>query len=382
MKKRALIITSIPYSPSNRGIDIITEALGEMSDFEVTHLTFATKRYVKKFSQYNHEAKGVRHLYLRQSSLSYLERLMHAWPDVVVRWINKRSLNKINFDFSSYDLIVVESGKPVLLLPLMPDSATIIYRCSDPMPTLFTHPEILQWEVRMLKRADFVITVRDLKRLELGSGYTSDKTTVIYNGFNISMDISGNRDDSPQYGNKGDLRNLVYVGYTTLDGGLLVRLAKEIPNAQLHIIGECLIESDKKLVSNEKRIHLYGNLPSSEYLEIVRSADVAIMPFKKEDRLSCIGMNSKFLMMMAFNLPIVSRELGYQDEFPPSRFISFQNDDEAFVSEVRRMLEYGNKQVDYNIDLYAYSRDGRIEEYQRYFSKIIMDINNLEKSDD
>lgn len=367
-RPRILVVSSIPFSPSNRGIDIITQALVGL-DAELTHLAFASKWYLRHNVDSQAKEYGINQQYLFYSSFGYVERIMRNWGSSITKWVIEHSVRNLSFDFTSYNLIIIESGKPVFLLPLLPDNSYVVYRRSDPMSIAYKNPEVLACEDRIMRRANQILEVRDFERLGLCPDYARKKSTIVTHGYDL---LESDEDISASVISREDegCMNAVYVGFIPLDVQLLVRLAEEIPNLKLHIVGDCLSRMEKMHIAKYKNIILYGNIPSCEYLPIVKSCDIAIMPFKKTEQLDYLGLNSKFLMSMASGLPIVSRELGFQDEFPDSEDIFFSNDDEAFCRAVKRKLSSLHGPVEYPIDLDCLSKSRKTIEYQEYFKKV------------
>lgn len=130
-------------------------------------------------------------------------------------------------------------------------------------------------------------------------------------------------------------------------------VVKEIPNAQLKIIGGGSRENQKKLAKmitdNQlwKNIELCGFLPNDQAFKIVKSSQLFIFPSHEE------GFGMAIAEAMACGLPVVAWGLPIYSEVFPTGLIQVKEEDtEGFARQVinilsnkNKLLEYGEKAV-------------------------------------
>lgn len=366
-QKSALVVSCMPFSRSNRGIDIITQALVDLG-FETTHLVSASRSYIRKVASIGEDSEGLKQEYLPFGALGYYDGLMGNWPRSLASSIIKRSTKQLSFDFAPYDLIVIESGKPALLCPLIPKNKLVVYRQSDAMSVLFRNAAMQDVEKEVIEQADGVLVVRDASKNQFLYGMGGDKTVTIVNGFDSSS-LEGYRcNDIRSVKSK---KQAIYVGYSPIDVDIMANLSKTYPDVLFHIVGNCMTRKGKKLLEKCDNVRVHGVLKSSEYLPLIAQSDVGIVPYAQFSSLPYIGMNSKYLLFMYMGLPIVSMDVGFKDEFPASPFISFCGDADEFVREFGKQLDRSDEPCAYDVDFDFYSKDGRLAEYSAYFKELM-----------
>lgn len=357
--KKILIISSIPYSESNRGIDLITKSLNEMNH-EVTHLTFPGQGIFKE------EQKNLLAIGLKKSYIQYYNKIMENFPKRITQFFINQTIKQLkDFNFNDYDYIILESGKPIFLIDIIPEKIPIIYRQSDSIKLILSKNKLYQkYEDNIIDRSYKIIVVREIFEKFIKKYYKNRydyKIKIIQNGFNIPDNFE---DFNPYYTNN----NLVYLGYTPIDFDTINYICLN-RNFNIHVIGTGLSKKEiKKLNKNFKNFFHYGFMNSKEYNKYLKYADAAIVPYKKADYLEYIGLNSKYLNYMFFKLPIISYDVGQIQEFKNSE-VFFVNNKKNFLKEIEKNK---GKKINYSeINLLMYSKNMRIKEYKKYFNEII-----------
>lgn len=366
--ERALVISCIPYSRSNRGIDIITQAL-PMAGFQTTHLAYAPQRCLDRFLGVRDVDSGIEQDFLVATPFGYVEKLMGGWPEGLARLAIRHMASEADYDFDKFDLIVVESGKPALLAPQLPQDAVVVYRQSDAMSIQFKNAAMHEAEKRIIERADAILTVRDRLDGQLLYGMEGHKATTIVNGFDSSSLEDLHRPDacSSAMGEK----QAVYVGYCSIDAVLVAALSRAYPDVLFHIVGDCVTRKGRRLLSKCGNVRMHGNLKASDFLPLVARSDVGIVPYAWFPLLPYSGMTSKFLMFMYLGLSIVSMDVGCRAKFPESPHLSFCKNPDEFIKEFGKQLDQRDGRCAYDVDFSFYSKEGRLAEYVAYFEELM-----------
>lgn len=356
---KVLVISSIPWSNSNRGIDILCRALAE-EGHSVTHLVFPVYRMKKKTKSLS--IKPVQQIYANNILIPYDDNTMFWLPKIamkLIHWNHIRSVKNINFN--SYDLVVIESGKPLFLVDTIPQNVRLIYRQSDPVWILMKSKYLRELEERAIKKSDLVLIVRDIFLNYIDPSFRN-KVFTWKNGFNVP--ISG-KTDNPYCSN--GLKKAVYVGFTPIDYKTLKHISSVHLDVEFHIIGNCLSYFEKRELRKRKNIFIHGYMTPEDYLPYVKHADFAIVPYnRKIEAFKFIGLNSKYLLFMYFNLPIVSYKPGSVEEFGDLPVL-FAEDIDEFSKQIETAKRIGK--VDYKIDFDYYSYEGRKKELLEILEK-------------
>ncbi len=353
-----LIISSLPFTNSNRGIDILTSSLIE-EGHHVEHLVFPTYYFKKNFSaKITANTNGTfNQNYSKRCFIPYHYSTMHWLPNFVTKIIHNLHLRTVtHMDFEKYDVIVLESGKPVMLINRIPEKVKLIYRQSDPVWMLMPKSNYLKkLENKVIERANLVLVVRKVFKDFLPNDLAS-KAVVWRNGFNIP--------DNMKYINPfpaSKEKNAVYVGLAPIDYETLEFVATEHPDVNFHIIGDrCLKTAESKRLSTKKNIFVHGFMTAKKYLPYVANADFAIVPYAKHSKENYyMGLTSKFLMFMFYKLPIVSYRPRVIEEFA-NLPVLFADDVSSFSDKVNIAKTMGK--IEYDIDFSYYSYGGRKKE--------------------
>lgn len=356
-KMHALVVSGIPWGQSNRGIDILTETLLDKG-FRVDHMVFPVYKNIKRVS--GDKAKGEiyrvkpNQIFAGKTYLPYDEDTMYFLPSIAMRIIHNAHLKSVNMiDFKKYNLIVLESGKPVMLVDLTPHNTILIYRQSDPVWMLYRNKYLLKYEEKTIERADLVLVVRQIFKNYIPKKFYK-KTLVWVNGFSIPDNFL---DVNPY---KSGTKNGVYLGFSPLDYKTVKKISEDHKDCQFHIIGTEPSKLFGKKIRRLKNVHFYGYLRPYEYIRYIKYADFSFMPSLVSNNIfNFVGLTSKFLLSMYFNLPIISYKVGNEAEFDnlPVFFASSPEDFSKKISYIKKMSK-----IHYNIDYSFFNREGRKKE--------------------
>lgn len=365
---RFTLVSSTPWTPSNRGMDILAEMLVRNNQ-QVSLITFPNFPWSKSpiTTSLNVCGKTIESLNPKSPFIGYIESLMWWSPRFLFHLLQKITTYTIpSIDFENTDIVILESGKPLLLLDKIPLGKKIIYRQSDPLELVLSkNPYFIELEHRIIKRADLTIVVRKsiLKYYQEYYPELTKKMVVSVNGFNIPL---SNIEYNPYYSN--DRPKGVYLGYSPIDWKTLVALAENIKDAEFHIIGNCLSKIEANKLKKYKNVILHGNMRPNKYIPYIKNADFAIIPYKLNwSGRKWIGLNSKYLMFMFFGLPIVSYRVGALDEFN-NLDILFCDTQKEFVEAVKKIASRPQK-LNYDINWAYYSKEGRMAELKAILSE-------------
>lgn len=358
--KRVLLVSPYPYSISSRGMDVLTNCFEE-EGWDVDHLTYPRAFYtpaVKKPVD-----SRVNTILAPKTKLPYIDRIMFWIPRFafnIIKAINNRTVK--HMDFTRYDYVVLESGKPLFLMDVLPEDMPIIYRLSDSVQlVLGKNPDYHALEKKVFERSHKMIFKKEVYKKFL-EDHQKDKTAVIENGMAIPENISAK---NPYV--EGS-KNAVYVGLHQLDYPTVKALAESCPSCNFHIIGPCLGKKQVKKLKQFKNFFYYPFLSKEEYMPLLKEATLAIFPFRRTESMKWFGLTSKLLHFMYFNLPIVLYPTGVEGEFD-GLAVRFADSVSSFVSEVQEVLREGVK-IDYDLDFDYFSSECRKEEYKSFIRKL------------
>lgn len=350
------------FTNSNRGIDILCRALAE-EGHNVTHLVFPiyNKKMVKKTLASTNRL--IQQIYANKVLIPYDDDTMFWFPRTVMKLIHYSHLRSIKYiDFSSYDLIVLESGKPLFLIDVIPKNVSLIYRQSDPVWALMKSRYLRELEEKVMKRANLVLIVRTQFLNSMDFDFR-DKVFVWKNGFNVLL--SNEIEENPYRQNS--LKKAVYLGLAPIDYRTLDYVSSFHLDVEFHIIGNtCLSYFESRKLRKKKNIFVHGYMSPEKYLPYVKNADFAIVPYKKT-KVKFFGLTSKYLLFMYFNLPIVSY-------YKPLDIEEFGNLPVLFASnidEFSKQIDVAKKmgKINYDIDFSYYSYKGRKKELLEILEK-------------
>ncbi len=341
-------------------MDVLTCCFEE-EGWDVDHLTYPRFFHTPAIS--SPENSRVNTILAPISKLPYIDRIMFWVPHFVfniIKAVNNCTVKQM--DFSRYDYAVLESGKPLFLMDIIPEDVPIIYRLSDSVQlVLGKNPGYHALEKKVFERAYKMIFKKRIY-LQCLDNHQRGKTTVIENGMAIPEVLSTRKPFV-----EGS-QNAVYVGLHQLDCATVKALLKNCPLCNFHIIGPCLRKTQVRSLKRHKNFFYYPFMSKEEYMPFLRDAALAIFPFKRTKLMMWFGLTSKLLHFMYFRLPIVLYPTGLEGEFDglPVRFADSVSD---FVTEVQDVLERGGK-VDYDLDFEYFSNECRKNEYKNFIRKL------------
>ena len=364
--KKILVASSLPYSQSNRGIDIITEALIDMN-MNVTHLTFPSKETFLK------DNKNFTQLGIKGRKIAYYERIMKNFPKNITQYFINQTIKPLkNFNFSDYDYIILESGKPIFLIDLIPDKVPIIYRQSDSVKYILSRNKLFQsYEDRIINKSQFIITVNSFFYEQLKMEFPT-KIELIRNGINIPK----NSVLSNPYKYEGKVKAL-YFGLFPLDYKDVLYSVTKFQNTDFHFIGPKIFSIfELNTLKKYPNFFYYGHQDNETINSFLKYSDFVFIPYKNSYKLRYFGLTSKYLISMYYNKPIISKKIGLINEFKDLNVLFYENKD-----ELDKCLKKLNKdyQVFYNLDFNKFSKEAKIKEYKDFFERILL-ISSLHPS--
>ena len=357
---KVLLVSPYPYSHSSRGMDVLTRCFEE-EGWETHHLVFPRVFYTPHVSP--PADTKVSCLWAKKSWFPYIDRIMYWMPPFLFHLMKRVNYQTVkNIDFTQYDYIILESGKPLFLMDVIPSDIPLIYRLSDSVRyVLGKNPSYIALEDKIFERGERLIFKKKIY-LDFLSEDQKDKSVVIENGMALPSNLNG--ESSFPEGSK----NAVYVGLHRLDRETLEQTLSENRDCAFHIIGPCLGKSSIKSLGKHSNFRYYPFLSKEEYMPLLRDADLAIFPFVRNETMKWFGLTSKFLHFMYFHLPVVSYPTGFPGEFNDLP-VEFAADKVEFSRKVTRILEKGEK-VDYNLDFSYYSQESRDREYKKFIGSL------------
>lgn len=358
--KRILIISSIKYTESNRGIDIITKALLEMN-YEVTHLTFpSNKKFYIKNSNFIEMGSD-------RKLISYYEKIMKNLPKKATQlFINETIKPLLNFNFNKYDYIILESGKPIFLIDIIPKNIPIIYRQSDSVKFIISKNSLFHlYEKNLIERSEKVITVNKYFYNNLKIIY-GEKIYLIKNGFDLNEEKQIALKNP--YEEEKNIKAL-YFGLFPLSFDDVSHVLKKFKNITFYFIGPKLFtkKEQRKLFKNENFKYL-GYMKNENIQSYIKYSDFIFIPYKDSYKLNYFGLTSKYLLGMYYEKPIISKKIGLIDDFKNIEvmfyddFIKLDN----FIINIKK-----NHKIRYKIDFDLFNKNNKIIEYKNFFNNFI-----------
>ncbi len=341
-------------------MDVLTECFAELN-WETIHLTFPNVFYTVQKSV--SDSSDVKVLTAKRALVPYIDQFMKWFPEGLFDLMTIYQRRKAaSIDFSGYDYIVLESGKPLFLQGLIPQHVKIIYRQSDSVRYILgKNKYYIGLEDKILQRAEKIIVVKERFK-ELIHENLRKKVLVIRNGYAIptELDLKNPYQDGT--------KNTIYVGLAKLDAHTLLHICKKIPDLQVHIFGSCLTRLDLWKLRKLNNLFFYGFQPKEKYLAYIKYADLAILPFKYRDGMQWEGFTTKFLNFMYYRLPIVSYLTGEKSEFEGTG-VYFASDENEFGNLVHKLTSSPLK-IDAGVDFHFYSHAERKKEYKAFIDAL------------
>ena len=315
--KKILIVSIVPYSHTNRGIDTITSYFIEKG-WKVSHLVFGVNSLKRSMKTEKIKIDKFQQLFSKLSYFSYLGIMGKYFPDFLLKYIIRKTNETAKYiDFNEFNLIILETGKPLFLLNIIPKNIPLVIRVSDPIEYSFGNRRKLfeKLEKEAIERASLTLIAHEKLRKFYKKEFTN--TILWKTGFDETRII------------KQDVKNndsIVYMGNTGVDYELLKYLAIKNKEIKFYIIGN---HKKKKL---EKNIIFLGYLDSTKYVELINKSKCFFMPFNdyEVERLKMLGMTSKFYTALTLGKAILTRKYGsIQKDNKDLNIFTYDNFEEA-----------------------------------------------------
>lgn len=294
---RILIVSGQAYSKTNRSIDTITEYFIE-KNFSVEHLVFGINKLKipKKLPEIN--LKNFKQLYSTPSYFSYVGAMGKMFPEFLLGFIRKMTLKTVKgIDFSKYDLIVLETGKPLFLMDIIPKDIPVICRQSDPLEISIRSERkyFKKIEREAIERSIFTLVAH----IKAAEEYNQDKIIDWKSGFQLKKLENTENKSSGR-------KQVCYMGMFQLDMELLKILTEKNPEVDFNIVGNY---KDELKLSN---VIFHGYLGYDEYMKILKNSICFFIPYhiSEVSRMKTLGLTSKFYIPMSMGIPVLSREYG------------------------------------------------------------------------
>jgi hypothetical protein len=286
---RILVVSDREYSPTSRGIDVISKYLADQG-YEVDHLLFF--RDIAKKNTYITD--NFRQLYVYDFLKLWLIKLRHFLPGFLLGfYFNLLIQHHKEIDYTRYEYAVIESGFPVFLGLVL--NCRIIYRQSDPVEISFGSKRkyYCKLEEKIIIKAD--ITLSALEK-QFFPAVLLNKYIYWHSGYVPPKIIAGRTRE----------KYFIYAGGGQIDFRLIKRIALKYSCYKFVIIGH---DQNKIDLPN---IIFYGYIPHKEYLEIISRASVFIVPFTKKysKKLSRCSYTAKILLPIDLGIPVVVKSYG------------------------------------------------------------------------
>jgi hypothetical protein len=286
---RILVVSDRDYSPTSRGIDVISKYLADQG-YEVDHLVFF--RNINKGNRYI--TGNFRQLYVYDFLKLWLIKFRYFLPGFLLSlYFNFLIQRHKEIDYTIYDYAVIESGFPIFLGLTL--NCKIIYRQSDPVEITFGSKR--KYYCR-LEEAIITKAVAALSALErqFFPGVFLNKYIYWHSGYvppKITTDAVREK-------------YFVYAGGGQIDFRLIKQWALKYSMYKFVIIGH-----EKKKI-NLSNVVFYGYIPHKEYLKIISKASAFIVPFTKNysKKLSRCSYTAKILLPIDLGIPVIVKSYG------------------------------------------------------------------------
>lgn len=241
-----------------------------------------------------------------------------------------------------FDAVILTEPIQLYMLPEKTAAKPLIYDCMDLVPHFYEGAKrrICERAERSLCERAAAVTVSSKMLMEhLAERYSlnANRLTLINNGFDPFDTAAAN-------GNIQLLRPaLIYMGAVEswLDTELLIGFFSENTDLQLYIVGD----GRKELTDRFKKLencHFLGKKAHREALDYVKSADIALLPFKQSELVEMVDP-IKLYEYLALGRRTVSFCWKGLKRFESCSGVFFYHDRADFGKTVRQALESGEK---------------------------------------
>ena len=311
--KRAVIITGhFPFQKRRGSILWVSQHLQEMG-WHVTHVTvgYSWLSVIKpdqRLTALDYKPKtGVQ---VHSTTLSTIfgfsplhpVRTGHAFVDQILARLKSLFINywrpRLRKPLREADLVICESGAPVLLGPLLTQfapTAARVYRVNDDIRLLNAPDHLINTEHEMLPKFSRVSSAN----MSLTKRFMHQNTTI------DAMGVPNTQLKKPRkspYMDKSSHRVAVCGGTTQLDQRSLRWIAQNRPNWQIHVLGRV----KKTVPIPPKNITFHGEISFEEVLDFIAFADIGLAPYIDKPGIEYQTTNSNRMLLHRFyGLPIL-----------------------------------------------------------------------------
>ncbi|NRB04235.1 MAG: hypothetical protein HRU30_13340 [Rhodobacteraceae bacterium] len=196
------------------------------------------------------------------------------------------------------DLVVIESGAPLLLAPMVRDvapKATRIYRVNDDLSLIKAPRWLVKRESALAMTCDRVSTGSRV----LASRFV-DHPNVTLDGMGVPRAIIEQQRPDP-FGARWPVE-VVCAGTTQIDMAAVTRLAGDHPRWRFHIFGRL-----KAKAAQARNLICHGEQPFEVVLAHIAHATLALAPFQDREGIAYQADHSnRVLLYRHFGLPILA----------------------------------------------------------------------------
>ncbi|WP_415919313.1 hypothetical protein [Tateyamaria sp. SN6-1] len=222
-----------------------------------------------------------------------LNRITRPLHPLFTRYWQRR----LRAPLSTADVVICESGAPVLLAPIVQrhaPQATRIYRVSD--------------DIRLLNAPDDLVRAEaqhhHFDRISTGSPLIAARFTghphVTLDPMGVPLDQVNVTTTDP-YPHRGNRKRAICAGSTLIDLDAIERTAAAAPDWDIHVIGR--LKSQPPALPN---VTWHGERPFAETLAYIRHADIGLAPFQDRPGVEYQITNSnRILLYRHIGLPIL-----------------------------------------------------------------------------
>lgn len=263
---------------------------------------------------------------LRRPALNRLaEVLFAAFPEL---W--RKNLRSLTHDA---DLVVLESGVPILLAPVVRAStaAPMVYRVNDDIHLLRMPPCIVRAE---LKNAPL------FERISVASPHLARR----FEGHRVELDPMGLQKEMfsarhPDPFQPRWAREAVCAGTTQFDADAVAAMARLRPDWRFHVIGRLNAHLDAP------NVVCYGELPFAQVVPFVQHADIGLAPYKDLPGVEYQTHHSNRMLQYTFlKLPILAPVRMTSPELP--HVIGYQlGDPESLAAALGRAETFDRSSI-------------------------------------
>ncbi|PIZ34647.1 hypothetical protein [Candidatus Aquicultor secundus] len=244
------------------------------------------------------------------------------------------SLGSAESFMQSADVFIIESGPGLLLVPylkrLRPD-ARFVYRVSDDLRFLRSHPVVIQAEEEYVSRFDLV-SVPSTGMLKLFEGKTPHLELHLHG---INKELFDADYPNPYAGTAGP--NLVFVGVSHFDIDFLDRASRLFPTRNFHIIGP--IDG----VQDCPNVKIYGELDFLKTVPFIKHADIGLATRSYMPGAELLGDSLKIIQYTYCRLSIVAPSFISTDR--PNIIFYHPGDDESIRRAMLAASTYNRSQT-------------------------------------